>query len=134
MRYVLDTNVLISGALFPDSAPGRALRVALREGTVLASAETLAEVAEVLGRPKLDRYLTWNEREEFLAALARRVEIVQPETQVQMCRDPDDDCIVELAIDGKADLIVTGDRDLLSLSVIRGVRIVTPARFIGESP
>lgn len=66
LRCVIDTNVLISAALFADSLPGRALRLVLSKGTLLASAETLTETAEVLGRRKLDRYLTWEERETFL--------------------------------------------------------------------
>ncbi|HEX6199820.1 MAG TPA: PIN domain-containing protein [Thermoanaerobaculia bacterium] len=64
-RLVFDTNTLISAALFESSTPGRALRRALRTGALLASPETLTELAEVLGREKLDRYLTQEEREEF---------------------------------------------------------------------
>jgi uncharacterized protein len=62
LRCVVDTNVLISAALFADSQPGRALRLVLRRGTLLASPETLAELAEVLGRRKLDGYLAWKNR------------------------------------------------------------------------
>jgi putative PIN family toxin of toxin-antitoxin system len=129
-RCVIDTNVLISAALFADSLPGRALRLVLSKGTLLASAETLTETAEVLGRRKLDRYLTWEERETFLEALADRVEMVEPEIRLAVCRDPSDDRILELAVAGGAAAIIAGDQDLLTLSPFRGIPILSPRAFL----
>jgi len=53
--------------------------------------DTLTELAEVLGRDKLDRYLSQDEREEFFEALIARVEIVEPAESIRACRDPKDD-------------------------------------------
>ena len=129
-RFVVDTNVLISAALFPHSRPGRALRLILATGTLLESPATLAELAEVIGRPKLDRYLTWDERELFLMALADRAELAEPTTQLAVSRDPDDDRFLELAVDGQATLIISGDPHLLDLSPFKGIPVITADAFL----
>ena len=130
LRCVMDTNVLISAALFADSQPGRALRLILRSGVLLASPEALTELADVLGRRKLDRYLTWEERETFLQVLADRTEMIEPSIRLAVCRDPDDDKILELAVAGGAAAIVVGDSDLLVLSPFRGIPILSPRAFL----
>lgn len=84
----------------------------------------------MLGRRKLDRYLTWDERETFLQALADRVEMIEPSIRVAACRDPDDDKILELAVPGTADVIVSGDPDLLVLSPFDGIAILTPSELL----
>lgn len=129
-RYVFDTNTLISAALIVDSTPGRALRLALARGALLSSAETLAELVDVLSRPKLDRYLTQGEREEFLEALVERIELVEATHGIRVCRDPRDDKFLDLALAGAARAIVTGDEDLLVLHPFRGIEILTPAAFL----
>jgi putative PIN family toxin of toxin-antitoxin system len=128
-RFVFDTNTLISAALFPDSTPGHALRLALERGTLLSSPDTLSELADVLSRKKLDRYLTHDEREEFFEALVTRAEILEPNRSVRACRDPKDDKFLELAIEGRATAIVTGDEDLLVLHPFRGISIVAASAF-----
>jgi uncharacterized protein len=77
MRYVFDTNAIISAILFDNSKPDRALRYALTNGEVLLSLELLEELNEVLGREKFNRYVTSEEREEFLAALVDRAVLVE---------------------------------------------------------
>lgn len=125
-RFVFDTNTLVSAALFPDSTPGHALRLALERGTLLSSPDTLSEV---LSRKKLDRYLTHDEREEFFEAFVARAEILEPTRSVRECRDPKDDKFLELAIEGRAKAIVTGDEDLLVLHPFRGISIVAASAF-----
>jgi len=137
LRCVIDTNVLVSAALFADSIPGQALRHVLRHGSLLASPQTLTELAEVLGRPKLDRYLTWPEREQFLAALADQVELVEPCLDLAVCRDPDGDAMLELAVAGQATAVVAGDPDLLALHPFKDIPILNPRafceQFVGRS-
>lgn len=128
-RWVLDTNTLISRLLLPAGTAGRAVDHALALGVPLVSDDTLDELVRVLSRPKFDRWVTVAERQRFiqlLAGVARRVPITH---RVQACRDPHDDMFLHVALNGEAEAIVTGDRDLLVLDPFHGVRILNPADF-----
>lgn len=114
-RVVLDTNVLISHALLPNSVPAQAVRKALHTGIILVSMETLSELADVLARPKFDPYVSITDRQQFLLTLGRVAERVTTTRKVQACRDPKDDKFLELAVNGQADILVTGDSNLLVL-------------------
>src|SRR3712207_6609734 len=103
LRFVFDTNVIVSAALLAGSIPRKAFDKALDEGTILISAPVLLEVAEVLGRKKLDKYLFEEERMRFLVALLKATELVQITEQITACRDVKDDKFLELAVSGKAD-------------------------------
>jgi putative PIN family toxin of toxin-antitoxin system len=129
-RYVFDTGVLVSAAIFPNSMPGHAMREALRRGQLLLSEATAEEVAEVLSRPKFDSYVHPQTRRRFLAALVRRSLVVDANQSVKVCRDPKDDKFLDLAVCGGASFLVTGDKDLLALNPFQGISIVTPARFL----
>lgn len=129
-RVVLDTNVLVSGLISPGSTPGQAFRKAIDTAHVLASDATLMELARVLARPKFDRYISVADRQEllrFLVRLAVSVPIVYP---VRVCRDPKDDILLELAVNGRANHLVTGDLDLLALSKIQSTPILTHAAYL----
>lgn len=102
MRYVFDTNVIISALLFENSKPAQALRYALENGEVLLSLALMEELNEVLGRERFSRYVTSEEREEFLEALVERGCLVEIVENVQECRDPKDDKVLELALNGEA--------------------------------
>jgi putative PIN family toxin of toxin-antitoxin system len=129
-RYVFDTNVIISAVLFEQSTPGRAFYAALDRGELLVSQATILELSDVLNRKKFDRYLTGEEREQFLVMLLRDAVVVDITEDVRVCRDPKDDRILELAVNGGATCIVTGDEDLLVLHPFRGIPILPPASFI----
>ena len=129
-RVAVDTGVLISHLLLPDSTPGQVVRRAVNEAQLLASDDTLEELAEVLSRSKFDPYLTIGERQEFLRLLLRIVERVPIIQSVQACRDPGDDKFLELAVNGQADVLVTGDKDLLDLDPFRGIPVLTPRAFL----
>ena len=132
-RYVFDTGVLVSAALFRESTPGEAMRAALRHGSILLSRATALELHEVLTRPKFDRYVRLATRKRFLAALLGRATVVETEESLHVCRDPRDDKFLELAVSGRASFLVTGDKDLLVLNRFQGVRIVTPAEFLAAT-
>jgi putative PIN family toxin of toxin-antitoxin system len=134
LRIVLDTNVLISALLLRDSVTRRAFDCAFANGTVLLSFELLAELNEVLGRRQFQKYLDHADARRFAAALVREAEWVQVATSVAACRDPKDNKILALAVDGRATWVVTGDEDLLSLDPFRGIRIERPDRFLGRFP
>jgi putative PIN family toxin of toxin-antitoxin system len=129
-RYVFDTNVIISAVLFNTSVPGRAFARSLDDGTILTSLSVFEELNDVLGREKFDCYVTLEERERFLESLIRESELVEITESVQACRDPKDDRILELAVNGSASFIVTGDNDLLVLDPFRSIQIVTPAKLL----
>lgn len=130
VRYVFDTNTLLSALLFEHSTPGRALLQALQRGEILLSQATLEELAEVLQRKKFDRYVTTGQREEFLEGLVERANFIEATEQVRVCRDARDDKFLELAISGGAAYIISGDNDLLSLHPFGQVAVVTPAEFL----
>lgn len=126
---MLDTNVVLSAHLWPRSIPAMAYQRAL-EGILLASAELLGELETVFLRSKFDRYSSLTLRSAFLEALSDFASIISVTERVNDCRDQNDNMILELALAGKADVIVTGDEDLLCLDPWRGVRILTPAAFL----
>ncbi len=129
-RLVFDTNTVVSATLSDDSVPGRALTIALRLGTVLMSRALNDELDNVLRRPRFDRYVAPGRREEFLRSLMLGVEPVEITVPVRACRDPKDDNILELAVNGEADYIVTGDDDLLVMNPFRGIEIIRPVEFL----
>src|SRR6266851_9018729 len=108
-RIVVDNNALISRLFLPASTPGRAVRKAVGEAQLLISEATLNELADVLSRPKLDPYVTIEDRQEFFRLLGRVGEMIPIVYTIRACRDPKDDKILEVAVNGNATLIVTGD-------------------------
>jgi len=129
-RIVLDTNALVSRLLVPDSVPAQAVKKAVEEGEILMSESTLYELAEVLGREKFDAYVTIQDRQEFLRILGQIVEMVSILHAVHDCRDVRDNHILEVAVNGQSQVIVTGDEDLLVLNPFRGIPIIRPADYL----
>lgn len=132
-RIVLDTNVLISAILSTTSVPAQSLDRALRDGQFLASVATLRELTEKLLSARFDPYVPRDRREALLQRFAAVLEIVQVLQEVRECRDPDDDMFLEVAVNGRADVVVSGDRDLLALHPFRGAAILTPTQYITRS-
>jgi len=130
-RVVVDTNVLISALLQPSGRTAEIL-TAIREagGALLFSDDTFEVLASRLMRPKFDRYVDHELRQRFIADLAGVAEWVAITGSVRACRDPDDDKVLETAINGEADSIVTGDADLLALDPFAGMRILRPQEFL----
>ena len=131
-RFILDTNVLISAFLF-TGLPHQAFLKAQREGVILASEATLAELQEVLMRSKFDRAADRALREAFVQAYARSATVVAIHSAIRACRDPRDNKFLELAVDGHAGTIITGDGDLLALQPFHGIAILTPTQFLEQA-
>ncbi len=134
MRCVIDTNVIVSAALLGGSIPRHAFDKAINEGTILISAPVLLELAEVLSRAKLNKYVLEAERMRFLVALLKETELIEITETVTDCRDAKDNKFLELAVSGRADCIVSGDQDLLVLAPFRGTLILTPREFLSWVP
>jgi putative PIN family toxin of toxin-antitoxin system len=128
-RIVLDTNVLLSGALFPGSIPSLALLKA-QNSQLLASEATLLELVEVMNRARFDRYIERSIRQQLVAEYTNLCEMVEIKSPLRACRDPRDDKFRDVAVEGRADAIVSGDLDLLALDSFQGVAILTPAAYL----
>jgi putative PIN family toxin of toxin-antitoxin system len=129
-RIVADTNCLVSRLLLADSTVAQAVRKAVESSILLVSEATMDELADVLGRSKFDRYVSIKDRQQFLRLLGRIAEFVPIIYAVRDCRDPDDDKFLEVALNGRADVIVSGDRDLRSLNPWRNVPILSPKEYL----
>ena len=130
LRVVVDTNALVSRLLMAQSIPARAVDRVLDSGRFLVSEATLAELAQVLARDEFDRWVSRKTRAAFLERLAGVVEVVHVTRRVRVCRDPKDDALLEVAVNGPAHCIVTDDKDLLVLHPYLGIPIFTPTQFL----
>src|SRR3972149_4270894 len=133
MRAVIDSNIVIRALVKPQGTVGPVLH-RLRQGDYLAisSVPLLDELLAKLRLPRLrDKYHLGDEAAaDLVALLALRGELVKPERDVKVCRDPKDDVFIEAALAGEAEYIVTGDADLLILKKFETVRLVTPRVFL----
>jgi len=127
---VIDTGVLISAAIRAQSVPAMALERALLHHEVCASAETLAELNEVLLRPKFDRYASAAMRQAFLQGLFVHLRVVEVTEHIQECGDPKDDKFLSLAWAVGAELIVASDPHLTQMHPWRTIPILPPAAFL----
>jgi putative PIN family toxin of toxin-antitoxin system len=128
--WVFDTNTLISRLLTPGGVPAKAVDHALTNGILLVSEDTMNELARVLDRPKFDPYVSRKNRRQFISLLGGVSRLVPIARRVHACRDPNDDMFLDVALNGEAKAIITGDGDLLALDPFHGVRIVKPAEFL----
>jgi putative PIN family toxin of toxin-antitoxin system len=131
VKVVLDTNVFVSGLMYPDSVPGRIVS-AWREARfdLAMSLAQLEEVGRVLAYPKIQRILGWDADRIglFLKQLFLRAEVVElGAVEATAPRDRDDLPILQTLVQAKADWLVSGDQDLLALREQHS--IVTPAEF-----
>jgi uncharacterized protein len=132
VRIVLDTTNLVS-SLIQSLGPSAAIVDAWRQGqlTLISSAEQLNELREVLSRPRIQRRVTPEQAARLVENIPAAAEIVEPAKAVRLSADPKDDYIIGMAITGRADRIVTGDKHhLLSLGKAAGIQIVTARELV----
>jgi putative PIN family toxin of toxin-antitoxin system len=133
IRAILDTNLLVSYLLThrPPIATLIDHHLAHDDFVMVTAPELLAELDRVLTYPKLQRYYTDEERSRFVALVMALGEVVElPETIPRISRDPDDDRLIACAVVGEADVIVSGDDDLLALQRVGDIPILTAAQFL----
>lgn len=128
MRIVLDTSVLISALLTPNSRSDKVVQFCLLNEFAVFSEQTAAELLLKLSNKKFATIAPTKQTGRLVKAM---VEYPKHEVSehITACRDPKDDMFLELAVSANADFIVTGDKDLLALDPFRGVRILPPAEF-----
>ena len=129
MKVVVDTNVFVSAALKDKSLPAMAVHMIEQRGVLLKSIATERQLFEVIARPYLVSLISPITR-DWLKKLLASAETVTITERIAACRDPTDDKFLELAVNGQADFIVSGDSDLLTLNPFRGIPIIQPAAFV----
>lgn len=133
MRAVVDTNILVRALIMPHGTVGPVLlRLRQREYTLLYAQSLLEELIDVLNRPRIRRKydLSQDDIKTIISLILLRGEAVEPEQPITICRDPKDNKFLEVAVAGKADVIVSGDEDLLVLHPFEGIPIVQPRTFL----
>ncbi len=132
MRAVLDTNVVVSGLLIAHGRPA-AILASWRERRfqLITSEPLLRELASVLSRPSLNRRIGRSDEDvaTFLADFARAAVVVEPGERLAVVPDEADNRVIEAAITGAADYVVSGDQGLLALNAYRQIPIVRASRF-----
>ncbi len=133
IRAVIDANILVRALIMPEGSVGPVLR-RLRDGDyeIVLSEQLLTELVDVLNRPRIkEKYgLDTEDIETVLALLLLRGRTVTPVERIDVCRDPNDNMFLEAALTAEADVIVSGDEDLLVLDPFRRIPIVGPAAFL----
>lgn len=130
LRFVIDTNILVSSILMASSKADQALKKVRKIGLILFSENTFSELKEVLNRRKFDKYILLETRLEFLSKIKIESELIEIIETIDLCRDPKENKFLELAISGNADFIITGDQDLLVLNLFRNIEIISVNEFL----
>ncbi|WP_114752077.1 putative toxin-antitoxin system toxin component, PIN family [Pleomorphovibrio marinus] len=130
-RVILDTNLWIS---FLISKRQKELDELLESGavTLIFSQELLEEFLDVSERPKFKRFFKKSDIKTLLTQIETFGQLIKVESKFNECRDPKDNFLLSLSIDGKADFLVTGDSDLLVLEKIENTQIVSWTEFISQ--
>jgi uncharacterized protein len=128
-RIIIDTNLWISFLITKDFIKLDEI-IFSRQGILVFSQELLEEFLEVSGRPKFRRFFSSNDIEEILQTIGEYADYIKVQTQVDLCRDSKDNFLLSLALDGKADYLLTGDKDLLELATFGGTEIITLSEFL----
>ena len=127
---VIDTGVLVSAAIRPQSVPALALERALLHYEVCVSQATFAELQDVLRRSKFDRYASPEARQAFVEGLLQHLRMVEVTQRVSDCSGPKDDKFLALALAVNAEMIVASDRHVTQMHPWRAIPILPPAAFL----
>jgi uncharacterized protein len=128
-RIIIDTNLWISFLITKDFTKLDKI-IFSGQGILVFSKELLDEFIEVAKRPKFRKYFSQNDIEEFLETIEEYADFVEVKTNIHLCRDPKDNFLLSLSIDGNADFLITGDDDLLDLTRFGETDIMTISNFL----
>jgi len=137
-RIVVDTNILISAAIVPNSAPDKLIKAWQKKQFILLTpSEQLEEIKDVSERKRFEIYELFKERvEELIETLGFAAERIHPVSIKDIpihCRDPKDDFLLATALGGNADYLITGDKDLLVLNgnpALDKLKIISVSEFL----
>lgn len=129
LKLVIDTNLWIS---FIISNKLNELEPILlnKNCKILFSSELVGELQATITKPKLQQYFSNNALEEMLNVFDEFIEFVDVKSKVQICRDPNDDFLLAISKDGKADFLITGDKDLLEIEQFEETSIIKYSDFL----
>lgn len=131
-RIILDTNLWISFLITNDFSKLDQI-IFSKKSILVFSQELLDEFLEVAKRPKLRRYFNQTDLEDLLETIDEYGEFIKVNTILNVCRDEKDNFLLSLCVDGNADFLITGDKDLLILNEIGQTRITTISAFMNDN-
>ncbi|HEY9122940.1 MAG TPA: putative toxin-antitoxin system toxin component, PIN family [Bacteroidales bacterium] len=127
-KIIIDTNIWIS-FLIGKNLNGLQNHIENQNIRIITCIEQLIELSEVFKKTKLRRFFKKDQIEEFFELLDESAECIEINTKTDLCRDPKDNYLISLAIDSKADFLITGDKDILELSKVGNTIIAKFTEF-----
>ena len=128
-RIILDTNLWISFLISKKFKEIDNL-VQTKDFKLIFSNESIEEFIEVVERPKFKKFFSKKDIEKLLDIFDQYAELIKVKSKMNICRDPKDNFLLNLAVDGKADYLITGDKDLLVLEKVEKTQIITYRNLI----
>jgi len=126
---VIDTNVLISAGLLPQSKTAQVLALAVENFVIAQNQQTWHELETRIARPKFDPYFGDSGRMAHLVKIAQSMQHFEVTAEVAISRDPTDDKFIALALDAGASILISGDPDLTEVRMHQGVEVLSPGQF-----
>ena len=131
IRAVIDTNTLISALGWKEGNPRKVLELCIFDKCkLIESIKLIKEFVSVISRPKF-HFINEEEKNQFLIFLLQISSLVEPKIKLGVIKeDPKDNMVLECAVEGKVDYIISGDQHLLKLNEFEGIKIVAPKEFL----
>lgn len=132
VKVIIDTNLWISFLITKDFVRLDEI-LFTKKCLLIFSEELLEEFLEVTKRPKFRRFFTQTDIESILETIDEYAEFVTIQTKTEICRDPKDNFLLSRSKDGKADFLLTGDKDLLDIEIFHQTQIITMSTFLDSN-
>ena len=130
-RIIIDTNLWISFLITKNFTKLDEI-IFSKKCVLVFSKELLEEFLTVAKRPKFRRFFSSSDIEEILETIQEYAEFIEVTSKTEVCKDPKDNFLLSLSMDGSADFLLTGDNDLLMLTKFRKTSIITISDFLDE--
>ena len=129
IRIVIDTNLWISFLITKDFTKLDEI-IFSNKAILIFSQELLNEFLEVAKRPKFRRFFLITDIEDILETIDEYADFINVHSKFKLCRDPKDNFLLSLSVDGNADFLITGDKDLLDIGKIGETKIIRISDFL----